>query len=194
MTPDIPAPGPANDGPIAEASTAAMAQGRRADSARRRQRVLTALTEATTAGDPVSVSAIARRAGVDRSFLYRHPDLLERLHALEAAPPHTPGTGPGVTRASLQADLLNAQQRCTRLAARVQQLEKRLSTVLGDQAWAQAGLGVPDDVDHLTQQIVHLEQQGIDLRLKLEEHAQDLAAARAANRELMTQLNGARHA
>lgn len=192
MTPDIPAP--ADDAPTAEPSTAAMTQGRRADSARRRQRVLAALTEATTAGDPVSVSAIARRARVDRSFLYRHPDLLEHLHALDAAPPVTAGTGPGVTRASLQADLLNAQQRCARLAARVQQLEKRLSTVLGDQAWAQAGLGIPDDIDHLKQQIVHLEQQGIDLRLKLEEHAQDLAAARAANRELMTQLNAARHA
>ena len=85
MTPDIPAPGPANDGPSDEPSTAAaMAQGRRADSARRRQRVLTALTEATNAGDPISVSAIARRAGVDRSFLYRHRDLLEQIHALEA--------------------------------------------------------------------------------------------------------------
>jgi len=193
MTPDNPAPAPPDDRSIAGPCTSAMTQGRRADSARRRQRVLTALNDATTAGDPVSVSAIARRAGVDRSFLYRHPDLLERLHVLEAAPPDTPGTGPGVTRASLQADLLNAQQRCARLATRVQQLEKRLSTVLGDQAWAQAGLGVPDDVDHLKHQIIHLEQQGVDLRLKLEEHAQDLAAARAANRELMTQLNAARH-
>ena len=89
MTPDIPAPGPANDGPIAEPFTAAMAQGRRADSARRRQRVLTALTEATNAGDPISVSAIARRAGVDRSFLYRHPDLLERSNTSTPwKPPH----------------------------------------------------------------------------------------------------------
>jgi Family of unknown function (DUF6262) len=193
VTSDIPASGPARNEPTAEPSTAAMTQGRRADSTRRRQRVLTALTEATNAGDPISVSAIARRAGVDRTFLYRHPDLLEHLHALEAAPPDTPGTGPAVTRASLQADLLNAQQRCARLAARVQQLEKRLSTVLGDQAWTQAGLGASDDTDHLKQQIIHLEQQGIDLRLKLEEHAQDLTAARAANRELMTQLNAARH-
>jgi hypothetical protein len=34
-----------------------------------------------------------------------------------------------------------------------------------------------------------LEQQVIDLRLKLEERDEDLAAARATNRELMTQLN-----
>jgi hypothetical protein len=37
------------------------------------------------------------------------------------------GTGPAVTRASLQADLLAAHERTTRLHARVQHLEKRLS-------------------------------------------------------------------
>jgi len=42
-----------------------------------------------------------------------------------------------------------------------------------------------------SQQITHLEQQAIDLRLQLEEQGQDLAAARAANRELMA-LRGSR--
>ncbi|HBX09546.1 MAG TPA: hypothetical protein DEG13_07160, partial [Candidatus Microthrix parvicella] len=63
-----------------------MTQGRRADSARRRQRVLKALNDATNEGDQISVSGIARRAGVDRSFLYRHRDLLEQIHAAEAQP------------------------------------------------------------------------------------------------------------
>jgi hypothetical protein len=36
---------------------------------------------------------------------------------------------------------------------------------------------------------VALEQRVIDLRLQLEERDQDLAAARAANRELMAQIN-----
>jgi chromosome segregation ATPase len=170
----------------------AMAQGRRADSARRRQRVLKALNDATNDGNEISVSAIARRAGVDRTFLYRHRDLLEQVHLLEAEPPNTQ-TGPAVSRASLQADLLNAQQRFTRLNSRVQQLEKRLSTVLGEQAWNETGLGAPDDIDQLKQQIVHLEQHIIDQRLQHEEHTQDLDAARAANRELMTQLNAARN-
>jgi hypothetical protein len=43
----------------------------------------------------------------------------------------------------------------------------------------------------LTQKITHLEQQSADLRLQLEERDDDLAAARAANRELMAQLNTA---
>jgi len=44
------------------APTAAIAEGRRADSARRRQRVLQALNDAMNDGEEVSVSGIARRA------------------------------------------------------------------------------------------------------------------------------------
>jgi Family of unknown function (DUF6262) len=171
----------------------AMIHGRRADSTRRRQRVLTALDNAITDGAELSVTDIARRAGVDRTFLYRHRDLLDQVHVLEAEPPNNTQTGPAVSRASLQADLLNAQQRFTRLNSRVQQLEKRLSAVLGEQAWNETGLGAPDDIDQLKQQIVQLEQRIIDQRLQHEEHTQDLDAARAANRELMTQLNAARN-
>ncbi|MGW4336377.1 tyrosine-type recombinase/integrase, partial [Rhodococcus koreensis] len=170
-------------------TTSAMIDGRRADSTRRRQRVLNALDAAVAAGDELGVTNIARRAGVDRTFIYRHRDLLERIHAAETQPPDKPGTGPAVTRASLQADLLAAQQRCTRMAARTQQLETRLSDQLGEQVWRASGLGAPTDIDELHTRIVTLEQQVIDLRLQLEERDQDLAAARAANRELMTKLN-----
>ncbi len=57
------------------------------------------------------------------------------------------------------------------------------------QAWHESGLGAPDDTDQLTHRIVTLEQQTVDLRLQLEERDQDLDAARAANRELITRLN-----
>jgi chromosome segregation ATPase len=174
------------------ARNVAMAEGRRADSARRRQRVLQALNDASNAGEEISVSGIARRAGVDRTFLYRHRDLLEQLHATEAQPAAT-AAGPTVSRASLQTDLLNAQQRTARLAAHIQQLEKRLSETLGEQAWHESGLGTPNDLDQLKQHITMLEQQTADLRLQLGERDQDLRAARAANRELMTQLNAPRH-
>ena len=170
--------------------TEAMAKGRQADSARRRQRVITVLNHASCGGAEISVSSIARAAAVDRTFLYRHRDLLEKIHALEATPPVTGDTtGPAVTRASLQADLLAAHERAARLNVRVQQLEKRLSEALGEQAWRESGLGTPADIDALNQKITYLEQQATDLRLQFEEQGQDLAAARAANRELMAQLN-----
>ena len=48
------------------AQTRPMLEGRRDDSRRRRQRVLAVLDQAAAAGDPISASAIARAAGVDR--------------------------------------------------------------------------------------------------------------------------------
>ena len=176
-----------------EPRTTAMRQGRQADSARRRERVLAAITRAGSDGVEISAASIARTAGVDRSFLYRHRDLLAQIHALEEAAPPAAGDGPGpaVTRASLHADLLAANERAIRLTGRIRQLETRLSEALGEQAWHESGLGVPADIDALHQKINHLEQQAVDLRLQLAERDQDLAAARAANRELMAQLNTA---
>jgi Family of unknown function (DUF6262) len=171
-----------------------MVKGRQADSARRRDRVAKALADTVAAGEEISISAIAARAGVDRTFLYRHRDLLEQIHTAEAQPRSATGTGPVVSRASLQADLLAAQQRCVRVAARNQQLEKRLSELLGEQAWRASGLGAPTDIEELQRKIVFLEQQVVDLRLQLDERDQELAAARNANRELITQINGTRHA
>lgn len=78
------------------------------------------------------------------------------------------------------------------MAARTQQLETRLSELLGEQAWRQSGLGAPDDIEQLKQRIVFLERQVVDLRLQLEERDQELAAARTANREMITQLNASR--
>ena len=167
----------------------ALADGRRADSTRRRQRVIAAINRAGIDGTEISVSAIARAAAVDRTFLYRHRDLLGQIHATQAAPPGGSVTGPAITRASLQADLLAAHDRALRLTAHIQQLEKRLSEALGDQAWRESGLGAPADIDALNHKIANLDQQVIDLRLQLEERDSELTAARGANRELMARLN-----
>lgn len=165
-----------------------MIEGRRADSARRRERVLKALDAALRAGEDVTVASLARAARVDRTFLYRHRDLLERVHAAAADPP-LEGRQAAVSRASLQADLANALERNTRLQTRVRQLEKRLSEVMGESAWADSGLGAPVDVDQLQRRIVHLEQQLGDMRGELGDRTDELDAARAANRELTRALN-----
>jgi hypothetical protein len=75
------------------------------------------------------------------------------------------------------------------MAARVRQLEHKLSILLGEHAWRESGLSAPHDTDDLKQQNALLEQRVADLRLQLDERDQDLAAARSANRELMAQLN-----
>lgn len=168
-------------------SARSMLDGRRDDSMRRRQRVLAVLDRAAAEGDQISASAIAHAAGVDRTFLYRHRDLLEKIHALQTDPVTDEHTGRAVTRASLQTDLLAAHERIARLGARIQQLEKRLSEALGEQTWRQSGLGAPADTLH--QRISQLEQHNLHLQQQLDERDEDLAAARAANRELMARLN-----
>jgi hypothetical protein len=166
-----------------------MRDGRNADSLRRRQRVITALERVAAEGGEISASGIARLAGVDRTFLYRHRDLLAKIHALQTEPAVAEGTGPAVTRASLRADLLAAHERSVRLNTRIQHLEKRLSEALGEEVWRESGLSAPADIDALNQKITHLEQQVTDLRQQVEERDEDLIAARATNRELMAQLN-----
>jgi chromosome segregation ATPase len=169
--------------------TRSMLDGRRDDSMRRRRRVLAAIDQAAAAGDRLSAAAIARAAAVDRTFLYRHPDLLEKIHALQADPVPDEHTGPRVTRASLQADLLAAHERAARLDARSRQLEQRLSQALGAHTWRESGLGAPTDIDALQQRISRLEQHNLDLQQQLDERDEDLAAARATSRELMARLN-----
>lgn len=166
-----------------------MIDGRRADSARRRQRVIRAIHTASTNCTEISVSAIARAAGVDRTFLYRHADLLGQIHAAQANPAAAEGGGPAVSRASLQADLANAHGQLTRQAAHVRQLEKKLSELLGEQAWRESGLGAPTDINQLQRRITDLEQQVVVLKGQLEERDQELAAARTANRELIANVN-----
>ncbi|WP_327256557.1 hypothetical protein [Streptomyces sp. NBC_01244] len=164
-------------------------EGRRADSARRRQRVLNVLDELSRNGGTVSVSAVARSARVDRTFLYRHPDLLAHVHVLATEPPPGTGKGPTVSRASLHADLLTANARCTRLSEQVRRLEQRLSEALGEQVWRSTGIGPPTDIDRLQVRITELEQQNLNLRLQLGEKEEELTAARAANRELTKAIN-----
>ncbi len=166
-----------------------MIQGRRADSARRRQRVIKAINDASSRGGEVSVSAIARSAAVDRTFLYRHPDLLAQVHVAQSRPAAAENGGPVVSRASLQADLANAQGQIARQAARIRQLEKKLSQLLGEQAWRESGLGAPDDIDGLKRRITELEQTVVDQSRQLEELGDELDAARAANREMIARLN-----
>ncbi|PKV88219.1 DUF6262 family protein [Streptomyces sp. TLI_146] len=165
-----------------------MNEGRRADSARRRERVLKTLDTMLRSDGDITVSGLARAARVDRTFLYRHRDLLERVHAAATAPPEE-GRIAAVSRASFQADLANAVERNKRLAARIHQLEKRLSRTLGEAAWADSGLGAAADIDQLQRRITMLEQKLAAKQGELEERTDELEAARNANREITRALN-----
>ena len=167
----------------------AVVQARRAHSARCRQRVIKALDAAVASGQEITVSSIARQAGVDRSFLYRHRDLHAQVITRAAEPPAMPGGGPAVSRASLIADLAAAHERAARLAQHNRQLQQRLSELLGEQAWRESGLGAPPDIRAVQQQVTTLGQRNAELRGQLSDRGDELEAARAANRELIAQVN-----
>lgn len=69
------------------------------------------------------------------------------------------------------------------------ELTARLSEVLGEEAFRASGIGRTDDTEALRTRVGQLEQQVLDLRQELEERTDDLEAARAANRDLISLAN-----
>ncbi len=161
---------------------------RRRDTTRRRQRVLSALDHLDAAGQEISVSAVARAAAVDRSFLYRHHDLRAQIHARAAAPASSPASTTA-SKQSLLADLANLREQNQRLRKQNTDLTARLSEVLGEEVFRASGIGRTDDTEAFRARAGQLEQQLLDLRQELEERTDDLNAARAANRDLMSLAN-----
>jgi cell division protein FtsB len=172
-------------------SAEALAAARRRDSTRRRQRVLNALERLTAAGDEISVAGIARAAGVDRSFLYRHHDLRVEIltRAAQGQPDASMPRTTQVSRQSLLADLANLRAHNERLRRQVSKLAKRLSEALGEEVFRASGLGGPDDTEQLRRRVAELEQTVLDLRQQLEERTEELDAARTTNRDLMAEVN-----
>ena len=143
-----PALDPHRRGPgVTSKPTNPLIAARRNDSDRRRRKVIDALDRLRTDGDEITVSAVARTAGVDRSFLYRHHDLRSQIHALAAEPDQ-----PACTRTSqrsLLADLANLREHNQRLRHQNTKLTERLSEVLGEQVFHAGGIARTDETGTL---------------------------------------------
>ncbi len=88
------------------AATQALRDYGQARSADTRRRIETAVRSIRKDKTPISVNAVARRAQVSRSTIYRHHDLLQTINALRATSPrHTP---PGPAADSANNTLLDA--------------------------------------------------------------------------------------
>jgi hypothetical protein len=167
-----------------------LARARRRDVDRRRQRVHQALAGMHADGSEVTISSVAGRAQVHRSFIHRHAD----LHAavLKAAADTTtvpPPASTTISHRSVLAENANLHEQNRRLAQQVADLEDRLSEVLGQQAFDRSGLGAPASTAAVHAELEAQRQTVLDLRLALEERGEELAAARETNRRLMNQLN-----
>jgi chromosome segregation ATPase len=167
-----------------------LARGRCRDVDRRRQRIHQAMAEMHVDGSEITISAVAARARVHRSFVHRHPD----LHAavLKAATEATTSPSPAATaisHRSVLAENANLHEQNRRLARQISDLEERLSELLGQQAFERSGLGAPASTAAVHAELEAQRQTILDLKRALEERDEELAAVRETNHRLMNQLN-----
>jgi hypothetical protein len=171
-------------------ASTALAEARRRDVDHRRQRVRQALAEMRGQAAQITISSVAARARVHRSFIHRHPDLRAAvITAAEAPAAASPAAAGTASRRSLLADNANLRERNRRLEHHARALQQRLSELLGSQISQRTGLGAPDTEATLREQAESLHQQILDLRKTLGERDEELAAAREANRRMMAELN-----
>lgn len=168
---------------------AALRLARRRDVESRRARVRHALQTLQANDDAITLSSVARAASVHRSFLHRHSDLRAEVIAASEAPSTARTTRSGPSRRSLEASNFNLRETNQRLRHHIDDLEERLSELLGEQAHARTGLGSDTSRSQLENQITHLEQQVADLRCSLSDRDDEVAATRSTMRKLMTELN-----
>ena len=161
---------------------------RRREVDRRCARVNKAIVDMYGDGSEITIASPAARAGVHRSFIHRHADLHAAVLAAAAEAIKSPSpaaTASATAPCSPENANLHALNR--RLSQRIQDLEDRLSEMLGQQAFERSGLGAPTATDALQ---ADLEQLVLDLTARVEELDEELAAAREVNRGLVAELNG----
>lgn len=161
---------------------------RRLDVDTRRARVARVLEAMGTEGSEITISSVAARARVHRSFIHRHLDLRANVYAA-ADQPSVAGTAAATTRQSLKADNLNLRATVRRQTQHIADLEARLSELLGEQAYIRTGLGAPRNHAALEEQNHALQNEIQELQAKLQDQEEELGAAREANRQLIGQLN-----
>jgi hypothetical protein len=123
----------------------ALATFQRQRSAQRRNAVIAAIRKLDRDAQPVTVAGVAALAGVDRSYIYDHPDLLEQIRQQRNTTPVNLAPRPVAERstlASLQARLTGAHEEITRLKTENRKLRDRLAVALGD-TWDADLTGLP---------------------------------------------------
>lgn len=184
-------------------NSAALRQARRQDSRAKRQRAADALAVLDKNGELITFAGVARRAGVSVSLLYADPTLSSSIASARdrqrQAGADRAWRLPArslVTEQSLRTELANAKERARRLAEEVAVLRDRLGRHLGAAADIARGEALSPLVDQLEQRNAELEadnhrqQKRINqLESEVRESNENLDAARAVNRELMSELN-----
>jgi hypothetical protein len=169
---------------------------RRLDSANKTRQVIVALDTTLDTGEPLTIAALARHAGVSRRFIYDHPELRAEAERRSAqAADHHAGVSRAsarVTVASLRADLANAKATNHNLTTELGALQRRLGQHLGHDVLA--GLDrAAIDTSVASGRLAEIEQALFESEEKLARRTEELDAARQINRELIGRLNRERH-
>ncbi|MEA5456931.1 DUF6262 family protein [Sinomonas sp. JGH33] len=172
-----------------EADPSPLTAARRRDVDLRRARVAQALEAMQADGSEITISSVAARARVHRSFIHRHLDLRANVYSAADQQPSAEASAATATRHSLEADNLNLRATLRRQTQHIADLEARLSEVLGEQAYTRTGLGAPRNHAVLEEQNHALQNEIQELRAKLQDRDEELGAAREAHRQLMGQVN-----
>jgi hypothetical protein len=114
-------------------NTAVLAQATRRRAAQARTRAEGAVAAAGRAGRPTTVAALAKTAGVSRSWLYTQPDLITTIRQLQQRQPAPERTGrQPASLTSLQRRLDTALARIKHLRADNAELTRQLETAHGE--------------------------------------------------------------
>ncbi len=184
-------------------NSAALHRARRQDARIKHQRASEAITAIESSGEPITFPAVARRAAVSVSLLYADTELAGRIATVRdrqrQAGRDRAWSLPArslVTEQSLRVELANAKDQARRLTAEAGLLRERLARQLGAEADIARGHAIAPALDQLEQRAAELEAENHRQRqhiARLEADGRELAetldAARAMNRELMSELN-----
>ena len=120
-------------------STTAMIAARRRDAARKEAAVEQALGRMVRRREPITVSGVAARAGVSRSYLSRHPVLGDKVRgAATASPPRTarstdqPTTVEAALRHHIRGLQAAQEKQLTSLRAQLRGLEQENAALRGE--------------------------------------------------------------
>lgn len=171
--------------PAAERRIAALHRARARQAARKRQDVLETLQTMTGNGVRATFDLVARQAGVSRQFLYSDPELRTAVEQARSRPPSNPLRDVTGDADGLRTDLLLAREEIKRPRAENAKLKTKLI-----QQVASSQLTSDDEaLREPTARNAELVREASSLRRQLATAHEDLAAARDANRDLMTELN-----
>jgi len=184
-------------------NSAALRRARRQDGRSKRQLAVEVITAMDASGEPITFPAVARRAGVSVSLLYGDPELSRLVAALRDRQ-HQAGRDRAwslparslVTEQSLRADLANVKEQNRRMSEEIKLLRERLSRQLGADADLARGEALGPALDQVEYRAAELEADNhrhhariVELETERRELTETLDAARAMNRELMSEMN-----